>query len=737
MDTSENRERQDFAETTDPTALVRNDADIDPEDSEKPKYPKSVFFIISNEFCERFSYYGMRTILALYLRNILLYSDDDATVIYHVFVMMCYFFPILGAMLADTLLGKFRTIFYISIVYALGNVVVAFSSTTGAIEIPARELSIVGLLLIAFGTGGIKPCVSAFGGDQFKLPQQERQLQQFFSIFYFSINAGSLISTFLTPIFRQDVRCLGMDTCYPLAFGVPACLMIVSLIIFVIGKRLYIIKKPEGNVVLQVCKCIGHALVRKRELKTYDKREHWLDYADDKYDKTLISDTKAVLRVLFLYIPLPFFWALFDQQGSRWTFQATRMTGDLGGWSLKPDQMQVVNPLLILIFIPIFETVLYPLLAKCNIKRPLQKLGIGGVLAGVAFIIAALVELQLQDTYPVLPKTGEAQLRVFNGFNCQGTVDIPGIATGTIKPLDFWKKLNLPVDGEKTFPLNIKDDGQCNYNLSIDVNVTVTEKQAVSYFLTQDDVNNTILIPLGTASSPFDDIDKSVSGDPLVRVIYNLKDNTSRTLKFQEDADVPPKDFKLDPSNFVTETKELPPVTYKVSLDGEELSVQTLLTGGVYTFLVVKEDGNIQNKLLTVTEPNSMHMLWLIPQYFVMTMAEVMFSVTGLAFAFTQAPESMKSVLQAGWLLTTSFGQVIVVIVAEAKFFDSQANEFFLFAGLMFVDMAIFAFMAMKYKYVEMPEEEDEEENQSKEIPLEERKSSQKNGTSNKAFSGD
>lgn len=72
------------------------------------------------------------------------------------------------------------------------------------------------------------------------------------------------------------------------------------------------------------------------------------------------------------------------------------MNGVLGSWSLKPDQLQVLNPLLILIFIPLFETVLYPLLAKCNIKRPLQKLGIGGVLAAIAFVISAIVELQLE-----------------------------------------------------------------------------------------------------------------------------------------------------------------------------------------------------------------------------------------------------------------------------------------------------------------------------------------------------
>ena len=87
----------------------------------------------------------------------------------------------------------------------------------------------IGLLVIAVGTGGIKPCVSAFGGDQFVRPQQDRQLEQFFSIFYFAINVGSLISTFLTPILREDVKCFGQQFCFPLAFGVPAILMIVAV----------------------------------------------------------------------------------------------------------------------------------------------------------------------------------------------------------------------------------------------------------------------------------------------------------------------------------------------------------------------------------------------------------------------------------------------------------------------------------------------------------------------------
>ena len=127
------------------------------------------------------------------------------------------------------------TIFYLSIIYALGSILLSFSSgnffgSEGQHDFSVEvTLSMLGLLLIAVGTGGIKPCVSSFGGDQFKLPEQKLQLAQFFSIFYFAINAGSLISTFITPIFRQDVKCFGEETCYPLAFGVPAIIMVVSI----------------------------------------------------------------------------------------------------------------------------------------------------------------------------------------------------------------------------------------------------------------------------------------------------------------------------------------------------------------------------------------------------------------------------------------------------------------------------------------------------------------------------
>jgi solute carrier family 15 oligopeptide transporter 1 len=144
---------------------------------------------------------------------------------------------------------------YLSCVYAIGSVLIAIGAIP-TLNLPAQLMTVIGLLLIGLGSGGIKPCVAAFGGDQFKIPEQAKQLATFFSLFYFSINAGSLIATYLMPVLRNDVHCFGELSCFSLAFGVPGVLMVISVFIFVCGKSLYIVKKPAGNVIVDVTKCI-------------------------------------------------------------------------------------------------------------------------------------------------------------------------------------------------------------------------------------------------------------------------------------------------------------------------------------------------------------------------------------------------------------------------------------------------------------------------------------------------
>ncbi|KAK7028074.1 hypothetical protein SK128_016345, partial [Halocaridina rubra] len=221
---------------------------------------------------------------------------------------------------------------------------------------------------------------------------------------------------------------------------------------------------------------------------------------------------------------------------------------------------------------------------------------------------------------------------------------------------------------------------------------------------------------------PPNEYEKSSDGMPRLRMIYNMDPsipfNSTVFLKGDEVSYNFPILETEQGHISGTEFLDVEPGKYEVylpfSLDEhyeKSIGEFSVRLGGVYNFLVHRALNSSSSKDVTlnlykITSENSVHMLWLVPQYFVITVSEVMFSITGLEFSFTQAPASMKSVLQAAWLLTVAFGNLIVVVIAEAKFFSRQALEFFLFAALMFVDMIIFAILASRYKYIGDQEED-------------------------------
>lgn len=420
----------------------------------------------------------------------------------------------------------------------------------------------------------------------------------------------------------------------------------------------------------------------------------------------MVNDVKSVLKILLLFVPLPLFWALFDQQGSRWTFQATRMDGNIGFTQIKPDQMQVINPLLILIFIPIFDCGIYPLLAKIGLRRPLQKLAAGGILAGIAFLVSGFVELQLEKTYPVFPQPTESQVRIFNGVPCSFSIGSSvGDSSNSFLSALQMRQFSVTADHNSTSALTMTTSSSGCSN--INENLSLQPGRSNSFFISGASISPNI-------QNYEEKIDKTKSGYPSVRVLSNL--GSSKLIRFLNNKG---GESKSIPSSSIDQF-EILPSSYSVFVDDLKLdSSLDLKLGGVYTIVISKSaDGNFELESHVITMPNSVHMLWLIPQFVIMTAGEVMFSVTGLEFAYSQAPSTMKSLLQACWLLTVAFGNVIVVVIAEAKIFQSQANEFFLFAIMMFIDMAIFGLLAMRYKYVTSSNKKDDSDLENA-IPIE------------------
>ncbi|XP_037543084.1 solute carrier family 15 member 2 [Nematolebias whitei] len=517
-----------------------------------------------------------------------------------------------------------------------------------------------------------------------------KERQKFFSIFYMSINAGSLLSTLITPVLKGGVECFGED-CYALAFGVPAALMIVALGVFIAGSRLYKRNPPQGNILLQVCNCIGFALKNRwNNSKSDPKREHWLDWAEDKYSKRLIQEIKMVLRVLVLYIPLPMFWALFDQQGSRWTIQATRMNLAFGeSFIIQPDQMQMLNALMILLFVPIFDLVIYPLVGLCRVNiTPLRKMATGMIFAALAFGAATLVEVNVVKTVVEPAPAGECLLQVVNlaGGNVQVIVPDSSLFPDTIPHLQDppnYEPLPLEASSRK-LDLEVSALGASSV-----CSVTFEEQKAYSLIVYKETARITCKLVE-------DYIYKNENGTPNVRFLNTRPEAVNITVG-KETFFVPP-DYSVS-ANRSVERGAYSAVGCSFQSKTCELNLGLLDFGASYTFILVEESGKIVAKRMEDVKANNVHIAWQIPQYALITTGEVMFSITGLEFSYSQAPTNMKSVLQAGWLLTVAFGNVIVLIVAEGAGLE-QWKEFLLFAGLLLGVCIIFSIMAAFYTYV-------------------------------------
>ena len=316
--------------------------------------PPGIPYIVANEAAERYSFYGMRAILVIFMTKYLmggageleLMTEEEAKTWFHLFVTGVYSFPIFGAILSDAFLGKYRTIMALSIVYCLGHLTLAIDDSRFGLGI--------GLGLIAIGSGGIKPCVSAHVGDQFG-QTNAHLLPRVFGWFYFAINVGALASIlFAEPLLHR----FGSSV----AFGVPGVLMAIATLAFWLGRNEFVHIPPGGMAFL-------------REVFSAE-------------------GLKALGKLFIIYAFIAMFWALFDQQGSAWVLQAQRMDRHfIVDWD--PSQAQWLNPALVLLFIPLFNRVIYPAFDRFWPLTPLRRISLGLLLTVPAFLLPAWLEARL------------------------------------------------------------------------------------------------------------------------------------------------------------------------------------------------------------------------------------------------------------------------------------------------------------------------------------------------------
>lgn len=333
------------------------------------RVPSGIPYIVGNEAAERFSFYGMKAILAVFVTKYLLdasggndfMTPEEAKATVGWFVAAVYATPFIGAIIADRYWGKYNTILWLSLFYCAGHGVLALIDVPLGDGVQPRWILFVGLALIALGAGGIKPCVTAHVGDQFGR-SNHHLLEKVYSWFYLSINFGAFFSMILTPVLLEYYGSAW-------AFGVPGILMAIATFLFWLGRHSFIHVPAAGP-------------------------EYWSETFGENGRKALWNLTPLLLLVSM-------FWSLFDQTASAWVLQADQMDRvliDWNNWHIEPSaaQFQAVNSIFVLTLIPIFTWVIYPFVSRFVEVTPLRKIGSGMFVAAGAFAIAGGIEAGIQ-----------------------------------------------------------------------------------------------------------------------------------------------------------------------------------------------------------------------------------------------------------------------------------------------------------------------------------------------------
>ncbi|XP_017462532.1 PREDICTED: peptide transporter family 1-like [Rhagoletis zephyria] len=353
---------------------------------------------------------------------------------------------------------------------------------------------------------------------------------------------------------------------------------------------------------------------------------------------------------------------------------------------------------------------------------------IGGLLAALSFVICAFVQLKIEKEQPVALLPAHHHVVLVNGF--AGDCPLGGfhlespLYNGTISQQTFVLK-NIPSDQLADFPATFED--LCRKGERYTVQATFTNlTEGASLLLYIDSVglkqasgrlsvnsSNVVLYASNVLSKPLE-------GGALLFTLFNLSHYQSAVNQSADGEEVfTSSDHSGELVAHVLRTTASPPgpvqqanVTlgyldkFEVEIKGHDIvmgagekrAALKLEQGATYVQLISGDlEGEVQFTVTKIVEANQLSVFIQLVQYLVITCAEIMFSVTGLEFSYTQAPQSMKSVLQAAWLLTVAFGNLIVAVIADLKIFPQQSYEFFFFASLMVIDIAIFAVMAYFY----------------------------------------
>jgi len=577
-------------------------------------HPIGFWFFFWGEFAERCCYYGMRAILLLYMVQILKFDDSLANRVLSYFVAACYLLPLVGGYVADNFLGKYRTIVYFSVPYIIGQGLLAISALHNT------TCLFISLGLLAMGSGVIKPNISTLMGltyDQ-KRPGQHRLRSDAFAMFYGAINIGAALSSFSVPAVATY---FGRDSqAYAIAFLIPTGLMILAFIIFAAGKPFYAVEK-----------------ISPVKLTPEQRRQRW----------TVLS------RLFGLFLVVTVFWTIFDQSPTTWTlFARDYLHLELFGMTLSPDQLQAVNPILIVLLLPPM-TLLWHFLANIGLElRPTSKMLVGFVLTFLAMAVVTWAgfrgaHVAKQGAPAALAAAGETadQLAKLSRAAGEGASVTPRAGAMAAAGLAAEQAVRAAASAtEIAKGLGEAADSNRDPAALLKVQADAVKKAA-------EQTQNMVRQAQEAARKQGESAAKAVPG----------KSSNSANRAAAAAAAIEKAAQAVDQPAVATLHLA---VAALAAADATVLAAEAMIEEPPDQLPMLDSTRREQlrqlvDKTTSAAAEGRLSVWWQIVPYIVITTAEICISVVGLELAFTAAPAAMKSFVTACWLLTVFFANIL------------------------------------------------------------------------------
>ncbi len=533
-------------------------------------FPPQTKYIVGNEACERFSFYGMKSILVLYMVNALAMSESDAMEVAHLFNALIYILPLLGAWIADRFLGRYHTILYVSLFYCLGHGVLATADLTQSLEVK-RMILMTGLFIIALGAGGIKPCVSAFVGDQVG-GFDSKTMTRVYAAFYWSINFGSFFSFLVIPWIHKNWG-------YSWAFAIPGIFMGLATLVFWCGRKRYLHKAPTQPEFLPALYCRifkGANAACKR-------------YSGEAVKKA--TDTAIRIGIFIVIAPIVIALAVWAQDG------ATRIAQLSGAGETASSFCGLAALLLYVIAL---------LLATLKAAATFGMKSFFGTVGSMIFNGRELTE-KLYDKEQRIEARN--MLRVLTVF---------------LLIIPFW---SLFDQTSTSWILQGRDMKEISFTLAgVTFSLGAEEMQSINPAFVMT------LVPIVTL------------------LVYPYIGKWSQPLK--------------------------------------RMGIGIVLAGGSYGIVAWLQSRMDAGEQLSI--------LWQIIPYFVITVAEILVSTTGIEYAYTAAGDKLKSTVSSFWFLTSTLGNFLVIYLTSIVSDPASTSTFILYGALSVIIGLIFIFVTTR-----------------------------------------